>query len=89
MWIQPIKGDKIVQPVKDHKTAHQQQHAVSGSELRRLLAGEALATEIRGSLAMFVKESHHLETGQHHDGHKENVSYYDTTYENFWSDVMW
>ena len=79
MCIKPIKGDEVVQPVKDHKTAHQQQDAVSGSELRRLLAGEALAMEILGSLAMFVKESHHVETGQHHDGHKENISCYDNT----------
>lgn len=63
MCIQPIKDDTVIPPVKDHETAHQQQDAVSGPELRRLLAGEALATEILGSLAVFIKESHHIETG--------------------------
>lgn len=79
MCIKSIKGDEIVQPIQDHKTAHQQQDAVSGSVLRRLLAGEAWAAEILGSLVVSVEENYHVQAVPHHDGHiKEIVREYDT-----------
>lgn len=88
MCIKTTKGDEVVQQINEHKNAHHQQDAVSGFAFRRWLAGEAGAVEMLGSLAVSVKESHHVEAGPHHEGQKDDVSYYDKTQEQPWIGVL-
>jgi hypothetical protein len=72
--IKCVKVQKVICAVKEHKAAHQQKDSVGGSIFRRWMVREAGVMDMLGSPVVSVEETHHVEAGPNHEGHKHKIS---------------